>query len=265
MPTTQRSGLTIHYELEGTGPPLVLLHGGYTSSELWRIDGYIDGLRDDHQVVLIDLRGHGRSEKPHDPNAYRFSRLATDVVAVLDEVGLSSAAVCGFSLGANTALRMAACYPDRVDAVAAIGSDPEAVGFADLPTEGDSDDTRAQIMERDGMARLVAKLDGEGRPERARLVSQADPRAMAAWMRGWTLVEPIPERLTDLAVPALFAWGEMEIEGWTLPSLPPSARLVVVPGADHVGVLERPDLMLPALKALLAEVSVVLPTTPLES
>ena len=164
MPTTRRSGVTIHYELDGSGPPLVLLHGGYTSSELWRIDGYIDGLRDDHQLVLIDLRGHGRSEKPHDPNAYRFSRLATDVVAVLDEVGLSSAAVCGFSLGANTALRMAACYPDRVDAVAAIGSDPEAVGFADLPTEGDSDDTRAQIMEREGMAR--SSLRSPSRPRR---------------------------------------------------------------------------------------------------
>lgn len=256
MPTTRRSGPAIHYELDGSGPPLVLLHGGYTSSELWRIDGYVDGLRDDHRLVLIDLRGHGQSEKPHDPDAYRFSRLATDVIAVLDEVGLASAAVCGFSLGANTALRMAACHPDRVDALAAIGSDPEAVGFADLPPEGEADDARAQMIERDGMARLVAKLESEGRHERARLVSKADPAAMAAWMRGWTLVEPIPERLTDLPMPALFAWGELEIEGWTVPSLPPSSRLVIVPGADHVGALERSDLMLPALVSLLARTSV---------
>ena len=49
MPTKRRSGLAIHYEIEGSGPPLVLLHGGYPSSELWRLDGYVDGLRDDHR------------------------------------------------------------------------------------------------------------------------------------------------------------------------------------------------------------------------
>lgn len=146
--------------------------------------------------------------------------MASDVIAVLDELGLASAALCGFSLGANTALRVAACHPERVAAIAAIGSGPGQVGFSDLYPE-EADDTRALRFEREGMAFLVSKLEGEGRPERARLVSQADPLAMAAWNRGWYLYEPIPERLIDLAMPGLFAWGELEIEGEVLPG--PSA------------------------------------------
>ena len=183
MPTTRRSGLRSTSSSEGADRP-------WSSSTAVDVVGT---LADRRLHRWPPRRPSARPDRPPRarpvttarPNAYRFSRLATDVVAVLDEVGLSSAAVCGFSLGANTALRTAACYPDRVDAVAAIGSDPEAVEFADLPTESDSDDTRAQFIERDGMARLVAKLEDQGRPERARLVSQADPLAMAAWMRGW--------------------------------------------------------------------------------
>jgi pimeloyl-ACP methyl ester carboxylesterase len=138
MPTPRRSGLAIHYELEGSGPALVLLHGEFASSETWRMEGYVEALRDDHLLVLVDARGRGRSDKPHEPAAYANSCMASDVLAVLDEVGLASAALRGFSMGAITALRVAACHPDRVDVVAAVNCDPEAVGFADLPA-GEAD------------------------------------------------------------------------------------------------------------------------------
>jgi pimeloyl-ACP methyl ester carboxylesterase len=256
MPTTRRSGLAIHYELDGSGPPLVLLHGGFSSSAFWRIDGYVDGLRDDHQLVLIDIRGHGQSDKPHEPEAYWSSVLASDVLAVLDEIGLASASLCGFSLGANTALRVAASYPDRVDAIAAIGSGPGQVGFAGLSPE-EEDDAWARRFEHEGMAWMVATLERAGRRERARLVGQADPLAMAAWWRGWYHVEPIPQLLTDMAMPSFFAWGELEIQNETLPLLPRGARLVVVPGADHVGVMERPDVILPELRTFLASAAAI--------
>jgi len=252
MPTTERSGMAIHYNVEGTGPPLVLLHGGYTSSELWRLRGWVESLREERRLILIDLRGHGQSDKPHDPAAYRISLLASDVLAVLDDLGIASAAVCGFSLGAVAALRLAASQPDRVDAVAAIGSDPASVGFADLTPEADEDDAQAQRFERDGMGWLVAKLEAEGRADAARLMAQADPLAMAAWLRAWGADTPLSQRFVDLSMPSLFAWGEREIEGWDVPALPPGARLVIVPGADHPGVLERRDVMLPELRALLA-------------
>ena len=252
MPATERSGLAIHYEVEGSGLPLVLLHGGYTSSELWRLRGWVESLREERRLILVDLRGHGQSDKPHDPAAYRFSVLASDILAVLDDLGIASAAVCGFSLGAEAALRLAASHPDRVNAVIAIGSDPAAVGFADLPREEAEGDAQAQRFEREGMGWLAAKLEAEGRPDAARLMAQADPLAMAAWLRAWGQDAPLPQRFADLSTPLLFAWGEREIEGWDVPVLPPVARLVIVPGADHPGVLERRDVMLPEVRALLA-------------
>jgi len=251
MPTTGRSGLAIHYEVEGHGLPLVLLHGGYTSSDLWRLRGWVESLREEWRLILVDLRGHGQSDKPHDPAAYRFSVLASDILAVLDDLGIASAAVFGFSLGAEVALRLAASHPDRVNAVAAIGSDPAAVGFADLPREEGEGDAQARRFEREGMGWLAAKLEAQGRPDAARLMAQADPLAMAAWLRAWGEDAPLPQRFVDLSMPLLFAWGEREIEGWDVPILPPGARLVIVPGADHPGVLERRDVMLPEVRALL--------------
>jgi pimeloyl-ACP methyl ester carboxylesterase len=249
MPTTRRSGLAIHYELVGSGPPLVLLHGGFASSGTWRLEGYVEALQVDHLLVLADARGHGRSDKPHEAASYSTSNEASDVLAVLDEVGLSSAALCGFSMGAITALRVAACHPARVDAVAAISSDPEGVGFADLPA-AKSDDSWAQRFEREGMAWIVADLEREGRHAWARLVEQGDPVAMAAMLRG--PVEPIPQRLKDLAAPSLFAWGEQEVREGDEAILPVGARFLVVPGADHVGTLERSDLLIPEIRSLLA-------------
>jgi pimeloyl-ACP methyl ester carboxylesterase len=251
MPATRRSGLTIHYELEGSGPPVVLLHGGFASSETWRVEGYVAGLADDFQLVLVDARGHGESDKPHEPVAYRYSLQTADCLAVLDEVGLASAAFCGFSMGACTALRLAACHPERVDAVAAIGSVPEEVGFADLPMPG-ADDTWAQRFESEGMAWMVADAEREGRSGWARMHAQADPLAMAAMCRGQ--YEPIPQRLKDLAVPSLFVWGEQEVHEGDEALLPAQARFVVVPGADHVGTIQRSDVLIPEVRSLLAEV-----------
>jgi pimeloyl-ACP methyl ester carboxylesterase len=180
-----------------------------------------------------------------------FAERGGDVLAILDDLVLASAALCGFSLGANTALRVAASHRERVAAIAAIGSGPGQVGFADVLPE-EADDTWALRSEREGMAWLVAKLQRQGRAERARLIGKAEPHAMAAWWRGWYLYEPIPQMLTNLTMPALFAWGELEIQDQVLPDLPPGARLVVVRRADHVGVLERPDVILPELRMLLA-------------
>ena len=257
MPTTRRSGVAIHYEVEGSGPPLVLLHGAFASSETWRTAGYVAGLRDAYRLVLFDARGHGQSDTPHEPAAYRCSLLAADVLAVLDEIGLASAALCGWSLGASVALRIAACYPHRVDAVAAIGANLEWVGFADVPP-GEADDTWeqrwAQRFEGEGMAWFVADLEREGRPELARLVAETDPAAMAALLRGIDQVEPIPQRLKDLAVPSLFAWGEQELSEGDEAPLPAQARFLIVPGADHIGAFQRSDLLLPEIRSLLARV-----------
>ena len=70
MPYVNSQGLRIHYQVEGDGPPLVLQHGFSDSLESWYDFGYVDALKPDYTLILVDARGHGQSGKPHDPDAY---------------------------------------------------------------------------------------------------------------------------------------------------------------------------------------------------
>src|SRR5262245_12825985 len=73
MPYAENRGLRIHYEVEGQGPTLVLQHGFTHSVRRWYLHGYVEALRTDYELVLIDARGHGLSDKPHDPTAYTLA------------------------------------------------------------------------------------------------------------------------------------------------------------------------------------------------
>lgn len=255
MTITRRSGIGIWYETEGQGPPVVLLHGMMGRSEAWRLEGYVDGLRDEHHVILIDARGHGRSERPVDPAEYSLHCHATDVLAVLDELGVASATLCGWSMGAGTSLLVAAEAPQRVDAVIALGAPLEWVGFPDVPApdeDEDDEDGWASRFEHEGMTWVAADLEREGRPTWARLVERADPLAMAACDRGWSRLAAAPRRLRDLSMPLLFAWGAHELRPGDEALVPDGATLIVVPDEDHVGAFRRSDILLPHLQAFLA-------------
>ncbi len=99
MPQANNDGLSIHYEVEGEGPPLVMHHGSFGSLDDWRDFGYSDALKDRHQLILMDSRGHGKSGKPHDPAMYGLASRASDVIAVLDDLGSRKADFMGYSMG----------------------------------------------------------------------------------------------------------------------------------------------------------------------
>ena len=81
-------GVQIYYEVVGEGPPLLLLHGMGGTLLDWYEFGYVDALKDDYQLILMDWRGHHKSDKPLEPEAYSNQLLISDVVAVLDELGI---------------------------------------------------------------------------------------------------------------------------------------------------------------------------------
>jgi pimeloyl-ACP methyl ester carboxylesterase len=107
-------GLHIHYEVYGTGPKvLVFMHGILLDSQMNR--RLASDLADaGHRVVLLDLPGHGRSDKPRHASAHRIDSYAHYVVALLDELDIGEAVIGGVSLGANVSLQVAAQAPDRV-------------------------------------------------------------------------------------------------------------------------------------------------------
>jgi 3-oxoadipate enol-lactonase len=111
MPFVQTNGIKLYYELHGNGEPLVLIPGiGYDG---WMWHKMIPGLDDHFQVISIDNRGAGQSDKPAGP--YTAQILAADIVGMLDDFGIAKAHILGHSMGGFIAQALAIDYPERVD------------------------------------------------------------------------------------------------------------------------------------------------------
>lgn len=126
MPDAMNDGVRIHYDREGSGPPLVLQHGFTRSLEGWRDSGYVDALKGDYELILVDARGHGKSDKPHDPAAYAPDKRARDILAVLDDAGIDRAIYWGYSMGGQIGFAIAHYAPERFDALILGGMHPYA-------------------------------------------------------------------------------------------------------------------------------------------
>src|SRR3954454_13768067 len=111
------NGLHMYYETYGNGTPLVLLHGGMLNIDL-NFAGLIPTLAKKHSVIGVEMQGHGRTadiDRPITPAA-----LASDIVALLDHLGIDRAHVLGHSMGGGVAMELAVSYPDRVLSVVPI-------------------------------------------------------------------------------------------------------------------------------------------------
>lgn len=115
MPYANNDGVRIHYQVDGNaaGPPL-LLHCGFTGSlNSWYDRGYVGALRDTYRLILLDPRGHGASDKPHDPAAYGYDLRVADVLAVLAAAGVAEAIFWGYSMGGRAGFASAHFAPER--------------------------------------------------------------------------------------------------------------------------------------------------------
>jgi pimeloyl-ACP methyl ester carboxylesterase len=107
-------GVKVHYLIEGSGEPVVLIHGLDSSARMnWQMPGTIDALAKDHQVIAIDLPGYGESDKPDDPAAYG-EQWIDDVILLLDRLNIRKAHIVGYSMGGMIALKLIAEHPERV-------------------------------------------------------------------------------------------------------------------------------------------------------
>src|SRR5216683_6538084 len=122
MPTIDRDGVKIQYEVHGRGPALLLTHGYSSTSAMWQ--GQIAALSKHHKLVLWDMRGHGRSDYPDDPKAYSEALTVADIAALLDAIGTNGAIVGGLSLGGYMSLAFYRAYPARVRALLIIDTGP---------------------------------------------------------------------------------------------------------------------------------------------
>ena len=123
MPFVSRRGQRLHYTVEGTGPPVVLLHGLLLDAASWKRSGIVDTLAERFQTVCIDSLGHGLSDKPAEVARYDQKERASDVIAVLDAIGAEQAHVVGHSMGGWLAVGVAKFYPARLASLAVGGWD----------------------------------------------------------------------------------------------------------------------------------------------
>jgi len=122
MPKLNRDGVNIHYEIHGSGPPLILTHGYSSTSAMWQ--GQIAALSQHYKLVLWDMRGHGQSDYPADASAYSEALTVADIAALLDAVGAEQAIVGGLSLGGYMSLAFYRSHPERVRALLIIDTGP---------------------------------------------------------------------------------------------------------------------------------------------
>src|SRR5207247_682994 len=126
------NGIELGYQVEGKGDPLILLHGGFGSVEMFGPN--VDLLAAGRQVIGVDLQSHGRS--PATDRPMRFETMAADIAALIRSLGLERAAIMGFSLGGGVALRTGIQRPDVVERLVLVSTPFKRQGWYPEMTAG---------------------------------------------------------------------------------------------------------------------------------
>lgn len=241
------NGLHMYFEDRGDGSPLVLLHGGMLSIELSFAD-LIPDLVTRHRVIAVEAQGHGRTadiDRPITPAA-----LASDVVGLLDHLGLDRAHVLGHSQGAATALELAVSYPDRVRSVVPASASVRMDGMHEDLTDPARQATSTRMPTQQDFAAMqetYARLSPHPDHFDDFLASLSQS---AADLQGWS-----DEQLAAITAPVLLVLGDRDFvtveHGALMLELIPGSNLAVLPGTTHMEVTRRSDLLLPMLAAFL--------------
>ena len=254
MPYATNEDLRLYYELEGPpeAPPLLLHHGLTRTLESWRVHGFTAALAERFRLILVDGRGHGRSDAPHEAAAYTAERRASDIVAVLDAVGAEQAHVWGYSMGGHVAYAVARYAPERLRSLIVGGQHP-------YPRDRQYDDRRLEVIRR-GMLAFVEdseRLSGPlAEPERSAVLAQ-DLDAMVAVCEAYRDASGLDEGLAELTVPTLIYCGDRDrhFEGARRAAATiPGARFVPLEGVTHPEGGQRSDLVVPHVLEFLAAV-----------
>lgn len=251
------TGLQAHYMEQGDkeGVPVILLHG-YTDS-WFSFSLAMPHISSRLRLLALDQRGHGDSDRPD--TGYTLGEFARDVLAFMDAVGLTTAAIVGHSMGSFVAQHVAAMAPDRVERLVLIGSGTtiQTPGVIDLLQEiaGFQDTMDEEFVRR-------FQTSTVHRPVRADFMERvvADSRRLSA--SAWHAIleglatSPRPD-FSKIAVPALVVWGDQDYffvrsEQEGLVALLPTATLKVYPQCGHSPHWEHPQRFAADVEAFLA-------------
>jgi pimeloyl-ACP methyl ester carboxylesterase len=238
-------GVRLHYEIHGpeSGMPIVLVHGFASDYRLnwvgtrWQETLTHAGFR----VIGLDCRGHGHSDKPHDEAAYAVEVMAQDVIRLLDHADVAVADYLGYSMGARIGLEVVLERPERIKravlgGIGAVG----AIGHADEIARA----FRSGEPGGDPVAQTFYRF-ATSRPTN-------DLQALAACIAGLR-PKSDPRRLAAIRTPILIVVGDQDEVAEGAPELIeliPTARLVTIPGRDHMSAVPAREFKRAALEFL---------------
>ena len=256
----EHRGCKLFYEEHGQGTPVVLIHGLGSSALDWEMQ--IPALAAHYRVVAMDVRGHGRSEKPHE--RYSIAGFADDVAALIEHLQLAPVHLVGISMGGMIGFQLGVGHPQLLRSLTIVNSAPEVKAkkrsdYLQIAKRW----TLARVLSLDTTARALARLLFP-KPEQAELRRKVeerwprnDKRAYLAAMNaiiGWG----VRERLARITCPALVITGDRDYTPVALKQAYveelPDARLLVIADSRHATPLDQPEHFNRGLLAFLQEV-----------
>lgn len=246
MPFFENEGVKIYYEIEGNGPDLILLHGFAANIETnWRLTNWIKTLKNDNRLILVDCRGHGKSDKPTDPAQYG-KKMMEDIVKLMDHLSIEKANFFGYSMGGSITFGLLLHEPNRVKSVILGGFIPSQISREQLEQSNKPmiNAFKAESVEqvKNHLARQFRKfVESTG----------ADLKALIAVMDGFARdVDDIFTSLSEMKltfkkikVPVLSVLGSddaLMINKTLIAELIPGACHFQIQGKDHLTVVPDP-------------------------
>jgi pimeloyl-ACP methyl ester carboxylesterase len=243
------NGINLYFETHGAGRPLILLHGGLGSGEMF--GPILPAMAERHQVIAVDLQGHGRTADIDRPIEVRL--MADDIAALIDHLGLDKPDLVGYSLGGGVALMTAAKYPAKVGRLVAASANirPDAIYPEMRAQQGQVSAAAAEFMKNTPMYQLYARV--APRPEDfPRLLDKIGDEMSKDFdfteeVRSLQVPTLIVAADADMAPPSHYVEvfnlldGGLRDGGWMGEGRPKGGHaLAILPGLTHYNVFSSP-------------------------
>jgi pimeloyl-ACP methyl ester carboxylesterase len=243
------NGINLYYEIHGSGRPLVLLHGGLGSGEMF--GPVLPLLAERHKVIAVDLQGHGRTADIDRPIDVRL--MAGDIAALIDHLGLDAPDLVGYSLGGGVALQTAAKYPAKIRRLVMVSANlrPDAIYPEMRAQQGQVNAAAAEFMKDTPMYQLYQRV--APRPEDfPRLLTKIGESMSKDFdfteeVRGLQMPTLVVAADADMAPPSHYVEvfklldGGLRDGGWMGEGRPRGGHaLAILPGLTHYNIFNSP-------------------------
>jgi 2-succinyl-6-hydroxy-2,4-cyclohexadiene-1-carboxylate synthase len=264
----RRLKVDLHVEIDGDGPPLLLLHGFTGSSRSW--DELIPALASRARIIRVDLIGHGQSPSPPETARYTLDRAVDDLVGLLDQLGLSTLDLLGYSMGGRVALHFAVREPRRLRRLILESASPGIEDKNERARRGHSDDALADRILSGGLPAFVdewerqplllpaAHVQPQAREKQHALRLQNNPLGLANSLRGMGTGQqrPLWSALPDLVLPVSLIVGQNDTRycavAQRMHTLLPRAEVTVVADAGHTVHWDQPGVFVKTVQCALS-------------